>query len=181
MDLPAPSWPALCRPSTLSDSVINSLIRISLYLPLLKLDMMCSRGWTPGHDDLSRPRINKTTATAIRAKNRQFLDKPMSWCYGFSELDANARSRFASASGLARPTPLIDSEMAPQALEKAQNGLGNGALGSPMPRGRTDRPNSHQFGDLEEEPAKGRQADGPEKHDGPHGVPGLMKHPGEQR
>jgi hypothetical protein len=96
----------------------------------------------------------------------------MGRCYCFSEpkrmggeIDGGFRARAGDAT---RPT---DSEMAPQALERAQNGLGNGAAGSPLPRRRTDRPNSHQLADLEEEPAKGREADGPEKHDGGQGIP----------
>jgi hypothetical protein len=93
-------------------------------------------------------------------------------------------AKSTAASGLARPTPLdratrkwrrkrlkrlkTDSETAPPARR--------------CRAWRIDRPNSHQLGDLEEEPAKGREPRGPEKHDGGHGVPpGLMKHPGEQR
>jgi hypothetical protein len=39
----------------------------------------------------------------------------------------------------------------------------------------------HPLGDFEDHPAQGSEADAPEKHDGGHGVPQLMKHPGEQR
>src|SRR5580693_3660633 len=72
MELPPPSWPALCRPSTPSGSAIDSPVRIALYLQSLRVGyngVLVDGRVKPGHHDLSRPRINKTTAGAIRAKS----------------------------------------------------------------------------------------------------------------
>jgi hypothetical protein len=78
--LPPPSWPALCRPSTPSGSAIDSPVRIAPYSQSLRVGyngVLVDGRVKPGHDGLSRPRINKTTAIAIRADI--FLRKSRTW------------------------------------------------------------------------------------------------------
>jgi hypothetical protein len=61
-------------------------------------------------------------------KNQQFLDRPVGLGYDFQN-NAQLGSRFSSAACdplLRRLTAGNDSEMALQAVEIAQNGLGNG-------------------------------------------------------
>jgi hypothetical protein len=67
-------------------------------------------------------------AGTLIEKNRQFLAKPAGACYCFSERSASPTGAFRVRRAT-RALPLRtgnDSEMAPQAIEIAQNGLGNG-------------------------------------------------------